>query len=177
MDVGQNRDEHWTELRRTLDIERNHDGHRIESRQMLDKTITDVRQNHDRHRTEPWRMSNKIMTNIRRNCNGCRMEKNGRHYKVICVREFYNDDMQNRKEFFFLLLRVFFYSLLVLLPELLQGLLTTWLQAKKHIGVHSPDANFKIHVQGKQVYMGLHHLVQILYYNQTLCVCVRVAKT
>ncbi len=29
-------------------------------------------------------------------------------------------------------------------------------------------------VQGKQVYVGLHHLVQILYYNQTLCVCVYV---
>jgi hypothetical protein len=62
---------------------------------------------------------------------------------------------------------------------MLQGLLTTLLQAQKHIGVHSPDANLKTHVQGKQVYVGLHHLVQILYYNQTLCVCVcvRAPKT
>jgi len=36
------------------------------------------------------------------------------------------------------------------------------------------DANLKTHVQGKQVYVGLHHLVQILYYNQTLCVCMYV---
>jgi hypothetical protein len=43
--------------------------------------------------------------------------------------------------------------------------------------VHNPDANFKTHVQGKQVYVGLHHLVQILYYKQTLCVCVCVPKT
>jgi ATP-dependent Zn protease len=29
----------------------------------------------------------------------------------------------------------------------------------------------------KQMYVGLHHLMQILYYNQTLCVCVHVPKT
>jgi len=67
------------------------------------------------------------------------------------------------------------YSLLLLLfPKLLQGQLTTWLQAKKHTGVHKPNANLKTHVQGKEVYVGLHHLVQILYCNQTLCVCVCV---
>jgi hypothetical protein len=37
--------------------------------------------------------------------------------------------------------------------------------------VHSLDVKLKTHVQGKQVYVGLHHLVQILYCNQTLCVC------
>jgi hypothetical protein len=57
---------------------------------------------------------------------------------------------------------------------LLQGLFTTWLQTQKHTWVHNPNANLKTHVQGKQVYVGLHHLVQILYYNQTLCVCVCV---
>jgi hypothetical protein len=36
----------------------------------------------------------------------------------------------------------------------LQRLLTTWLQAQKHTGVHSLDANLKTHVQGKQVYVG-----------------------
>ncbi len=44
-------------------------------------------------------------------------------------------------------------------PKLLQGQLTTWLQAQKHTRVHNPDANFKTHVQRKQVYVGLHHLV------------------
>ncbi len=34
-----------------------------------------------------------------------------------------------------------------------------------------PILMIKTHVQGKQVYVGLHHLVQILYCNQTLCVC------
>ncbi len=38
--------------------------------------------------------------------------------------------------------------------------------------MHNPYANVKTHVQGKQVYVGLHHLVHILYCNQTLCVCV-----
>ncbi len=38
--------------------------------------------------------------------------------------------------------------------------------------MHNLDVKLKTHVQGKQVYVGLHHLVQILYYDQTLCVCV-----
>jgi hypothetical protein len=81
------------------------------------------------------------------------------------------------KRNFFLLLHDFYYYyslLLFLLPELLQGLLTTWLQAQKHIGMHSPNVDLKTHVQRKQMYVGLHHMVQILYYNQTLCVCVCV---
>jgi hypothetical protein len=45
------------------------------------------------------------------------------------------------------------------------------MQAQKPTRVHSPNANLKTHVQRKQLYVGLHHLVQILYYNQTLCVC------
>jgi hypothetical protein len=53
----------------------------------------------------------------------------------------------------FLLLRVFIYFnyslFLLLLPELLQGLFTTWLQAQKHTGVHNPNVNLKTHVQGK----------------------------
>jgi hypothetical protein len=47
---------------------------------------------------------------------------------------------------------------LLLLLELLQGLLTTWLQAQKHTWVHNPDVNLQTHVQGKQMYVGLHHL-------------------
>jgi hypothetical protein len=66
----------------------------------------------------------------------------------------------------------FFYSLILLLLELLQRLLTTWLQAQKHTRVCNPDAHLQTHVQGKQVYVGLHHMVQILYCNQNLCVCV-----
>jgi len=38
--------------------------------------------------------------------------------------------------------------------------------------MHNPDANLETCVQGKQVYAGLHHLVQILYYNHLVCVCV-----
>jgi len=34
------------------------------------------------------------------------------------------------------------------------------------------DVNFKTHIQGKQMYVGLHHLVHILYYKQTFYVCV-----
>jgi hypothetical protein len=40
--------------------------------------------------------------------------------------------------------------------------------------MHKPNANLKTHVQGKQMYVGFHQLVQILYCNQTLCVCVCV---
>jgi hypothetical protein len=43
--------------------------------------------------------------------------------------------------------------------------------------VHNPNVNLNTHVQGKQMYVGLHHLVQILYCNQTLWVCVRAPKT
>jgi hypothetical protein len=85
-----------------------------------------------------------------------------------------------REEIFFCLpLCVFFnyYYYFLLPPERLQGQLTTWLQAQKHTWVHSLDVNLKTHVQGKQVYVGLHHLVQILYCNQTLCVCVYAPKT
>jgi len=41
----------------------------------------------------------------------------------------------------------------------------TKVQVQKHTRVQSQDANLKTHVQGKQVYVGLHHLVQILYCN------------
>jgi hypothetical protein len=37
------------------------------------------------------------------------------------------------------------FLLSLLLAELLQGQLPTWLQAQKHTGVHSPDANLKTH--------------------------------
>jgi hypothetical protein len=83
-----------------------------------------------------------------------------------------------RKEIFFSSTSCFYYYyyslLFFLFRELLQGLLTTWLQAQKNTRVHNPNANLKTHVQGKQIYVGLHHLVQFLYCNQTLCVCVCV---
>jgi len=89
-------------------------------------------------------------------------------YKASCIYELYIDGVQKKREKFISSTSCFFFFFLL---ELLQGLLTTWLQVQKHIGMHSPNANLKTHVQGKQVYVGLHHLVQILYYNQTLCVC------
>jgi hypothetical protein len=51
------------------------------------------------------------------------------------------------------------FCLFIYFPELLQGLLTTWLQIQKHIGIHSLDINFKTNVQGKQMYVGWHHTV------------------
>jgi hypothetical protein len=86
--------------------------------------------------------------------------------------------VQKRREIFssFTLCFFFFFNNFFFLLKLLQGLLTTWLQAQKHIGKHNPYANLKTHVQGKQVYVGLHHLVQILYCKQTLCVCVCVCS-
>jgi hypothetical protein len=84
---------------------------------------------------------------------------------------------KTEKRYFFFYFMFFLKKILLLLLfllELLQGLRTTWLQVQKHIGVHTLDVNLKAHLQGKQVYVGLHHLVQILYWNQTLCVCVCV---
>jgi hypothetical protein len=69
--------------------------------------------------------------------------------------------VEKENEFFFFYF-VFFYYYSFLLLELLQGLFTTWLQAQKHIWVHSLNANLKTHVQINQMYVGLHHLVQIL---------------
>jgi hypothetical protein len=97
-----------------------------------------------------------------------------RRYRTICVYELYDNGVQKKKKkipsisCFYL----FIYFLLFLLPKVLHGLFTTWQQAQKHTRVHSPDANLKTCAQGKQVYVGLHHLVQILYYNQLVCVCV-----
>jgi hypothetical protein len=80
--------------------------------------------------------------------------------RAIYVHELCNDGVQKKREIFFFLLRFFVYFLLLfLLPKLLQGLFTTWLQAQKHTKVHSRDLNLKNHVQGNQVYLGLHHLM------------------
>jgi hypothetical protein len=63
-----------------------------------------------------------------------------------------------------------------LLLKLLHRLPTTLLQVEKQIGMHSLDASLQTRVQKRQVYVGLHHLVQMLHCNQTLCVCVRAPK-
>jgi len=149
---------------------------------MLDRTIMDVGRNGDRRRTKQRRTLN----GMERNLNGMELERNGIKIKTKQMDDNYANDsiiewstsasfvaMACRREFFFFYFLFFLFSFfLFLLLELLQGLLTTWLQAQKHIGMHNPYANVKTHVQGKQVYVGLHHLVHILYCNQTLCVCV-----
>jgi hypothetical protein len=115
-----------------------------------------------------------MLTKLRRTSDKTRMDDDGNNDAewstsmsstvMACKRE---------KIIFFLLLSVFFFfNFFLLLPKLLQGLLTTWLQIQKHTRMHNPYVNLKTHVKGKQVYVGLHHVVQILYYNQTLCVCV-----
>jgi hypothetical protein len=132
-------------------------------------------------------------SDIRRNCDGCRM-KLRRMSNETKWNETDNDDAteqstspnfvamacKGKERIFFLYFMFYYYYyfilfcllllLLLLLLKLRQGLLARWLQAQKHTWVHSPDANLKTHVQGKQMYVGLHHLVQILYCNQTLCV-------
>jgi hypothetical protein len=81
---------------------------------------------------------------------------------VICVCELYNDGMQKRKDFFFSTscfkkkISSFFSSKAAIKAT---HYMTT--SSKTHKS-HSPDAKFRTHVQGKQVYVGLHQLVQIL---------------
>jgi hypothetical protein len=134
---------------------------------------------------EHWWISDKTTTNVKRNCDECwtelrwtldKIDWNGMERTTLqsnlhpwALQQWH----AKKKIIYFSFTSCFFYSFL-LLPKLLQGLLITWLQAQKHIGVHNPDVNLKTHVQGKQVYVKLHHMVQILYYNQTLCVCVCV---
>jgi hypothetical protein len=101
------------------------------------------------------------------NYNGCRIE---RWWRCRVIASMSSIVMVCKREERIYLFSFFF----LLLLELLHGLLTTWLQAQKHTRMHSPNANLKTLVQRKQIYVGLHHLVQILYYNQTLCVCVCV---
>ncbi len=119
-----------------------------------------------------WRISNTTMTTkkIDGNCDNNTAEQStvASCAAMVCKKE--------ERIFFFTL--CFFKNYLLPL-ELLQGQLTTWLQSQKHTRLHNLDANVKSHVQRKQMYVGLHHMMQILYYNQTLCVyvCVRVPKT
>jgi hypothetical protein len=144
----------------------------------LDKTTMDVKWNYDGCRTELRRTSNKTATNVGQN----RTKPNDNCNNIVEHSTFISSTTMacvRKKRIFFVLLCVFFnYLLLLILPKLLQGLLTTWLQAQKHIGMHSPNANLKTHVQGKQIYVGLHHLTLILYsIKPCVCVCVGVPKT
>jgi hypothetical protein len=59
-------------------------------------------------------------------------------YRVIRICELCNDGVQKRREenfkkFYLVFFNSLLFLLLFLLPKLLQGLLTTWLQAQKHI--------------------------------------------
>jgi hypothetical protein len=90
---------------------------------------------------------------------------------TVHICKFYGDGMQKKRFFSFIscfFLNNFFFFFF---PKLLQGLLITWLQAQKHTGVHSPYVNLQTRVQGKQMYVGLHCLVQTLYCNHLVCVC------
>jgi hypothetical protein len=136
----------------------------------LDGMATDVKQNGDERwtkRRNGTKQNGMERTTTVMDCNDnytAEWSTSVSFATMVCKRK-------ERKKFF--LLRVFVYFLLYfLLPKLLQGLFTTWLQAQKRTRVHNPNANFKTHVQGNEVYLGLHHVVQILNYNQTLCVCV-----
>jgi len=108
-------------------------------------------------------MLDKIVTDIGRNCDGRRMEWQEQNEwtdgdcdddGIIERSVFANSTTMacKRKKIILKIIYIYF-------PELLHGLFTTCLQTQKHIGVHNLDANFKTHVQGKQVYVGLHHLV------------------
>jgi len=67
--------------------------------------------------------------------------------------------MACKREFFFCTSCFIYLFIYLFILELLQGQLTTWMQPQKHTIVHCPDVNFKTHVQGKQVYVGLYHLM------------------
>jgi hypothetical protein len=149
-----------------MDMGRNDNGRRTEWQWTLDGTWMDVGWNGDECRTKWWRTLDEMveLTTTKRN-SGMNYGITEQHNKMDCdydgLRQWRRCKASTstssaamacrRKDNFFFLLRVFvfFYSFLLLLPELLQGLLTTWLQAQKYIGVHSLNVNFKTHVQGK----------------------------
>jgi hypothetical protein len=60
----------------------------------------------------------------------------------------YSNYVEKRKKIFFSFYFMFFfnYSFFLLIPKLLQGLFTTWLQVQKHTGVHNLDVDLKTHV-------------------------------
>jgi hypothetical protein len=107
------------------------------------------RQNYDGHWTKLWWTSNKTMTNIGRNYYGHQTElrQNKTKWTTITtdINRTSNDatkwsmfvssttmawcKKEERFFFFYFVCVCFFYSLL--LPKLLQRLLTTWLQAQK----------------------------------------------
>jgi hypothetical protein len=69
------------------------------------------------------------MMDVGRNRNGRQLRQQW-FYRAICIHELCNGGMQKRRDNFFLLFHVFEKNnslFVLLLPELLQGLLITWL--------------------------------------------------
>jgi hypothetical protein len=128
----------------------NVDRHSTELQWTLDEIMTNVGQNGDGHWTKLRRTSNKMEWNGTDGDNAVKQSTFTNSITMAC---------EKKKRIFFLSCLFIYSVLLIFLPELLQGLLITRLQAQKHTRVHSPDANLKTHVQGKQVCVGLHHLV------------------
>jgi hypothetical protein len=73
--------------------------------------------------------------------------------------------------YFFLLGFLNYYSLLLLVLELLQWQFITWLQAPKHTRMHNPDVNLKTHVQGNQVCGVASHGTNLVLQSNLVCVC------
>jgi len=78
-----------------------------------------------------------------------------------------NGVWKKRKNFFSYTWCFFLNSIFLLFPELLQGLLTTWQQAKKHTWVHSPNANLKTYA--KQAFWSCSLLSPSRIENFTTC--------
>jgi hypothetical protein len=129
--------------RTLMNIERNCEGDQTKLRKTSHGFTTDIRHNSNRHRTNLW-------WNGTDSDNVVEWSTSMSSATMTCKR---------KEIIIFLILHFFLYSLLF--SKLLQGLLTTWLQAQKHTRIHSPYVNLKTHVQGKQMYVGLHHLVHI----------------
>jgi hypothetical protein len=124
----------------------NYDGRWTEGGQMSDETTMNIERNCDRYQMDWWKTSNRITMDVQ--WNGNWTERNGRQLRCRAIRvcELYDDGVQKRRGKCFSSTSCFFSSSLLLFPELLQGLLTTWLQAKKHTRVHNPNVNLKTHV-------------------------------
>jgi hypothetical protein len=107
-----------------------------------------------------------MMTNIGQNWNETKLEPNElrrqQRCRAIRIHELCNDNVQKRRKNFFFLLRVFVFFLIFFFfffQSCYKGYSLHDYKLKKHTGVHSLDANLKTHVQGKLVYVGLHHLM------------------
>ncbi len=140
----------WTSNETTTNVQHSYDGCRMELWRLSDITTMDVGWNFDARRTKLWRTSIKITTKENwtkwNGTNGNRRQWMTIAPAVMTDGNNANYGVEKRKKNFFSFTSCFFLEfllLLLLLPELLQGLLTTWLQIQKHTRVHNLDANFK----------------------------------